>query len=511
MVEPMTAPATTPRAADPLATPLFVLAVLALALAPTQLTLTVKGIPLHPSEPFLLLAALAWAIRWIIRRDSDSLPPFAHWLLFAAGGLSLFALFAPLGPAANDEVFALARFGAEIGKAAVKDWAMETAQIVLYLLVAVTVYRAVFREPGRLRIAVFALLATTSLAVGLAVVQRALLPSHYQPDPAKRAVFADNTERMTEDEAKAYKGPIQMGVWRDGTFTPCSPALAYITVETPQHVCSTFGHWGDHGFYPSRMAYAGFLALTLPFALMLWLTDRRRWVRVWMALLFAGAAATVLAGLAVPALLLGLLVTGFALGPRAGRAVLVGNVAYVVFVVAVGGLHRAEVLVEPYRPTVRAAEAARLYEGTTHLKKFWGEQYAALNIFRGNPVLGAGNGQYQARIGQAYDVLSPVAVQRLEPDAQNGYLVALVNTGLLGLAAWLALFGLYIGLARARRREHAGDPWAAAFCGALTALVLIFFVTNPWVRGTALVIAALLAAIAAGATPSPTARIDKQE
>ncbi|OPZ86450.1 MAG: hypothetical protein BWY76_00947 [bacterium ADurb.Bin429] len=510
MVEPMTALATTPRAADPLGTPLFVLAVIALALAPTQLTIPVKGIPLHPSEPFLLLAALVWAIRWLRTRDSDSLPPFAHWLLFAAGGLSLFALFAPIGPGANDEVIALARFGAEIGKAAVKGWAMETAQVVLYLLIAVTVYRAVFREPGRLRIAIFALLATTSLAVGLAVVQRALLPSHYQPDPAKRAVFADNTERMTEDEAKAYDGPVQMGVWIDGAFTPCNPALAYVTVETPQHVCSTFGHWGDHGFYPSRMAYAAFLALALPFALVVWLTDRRRWVRLWMALLFAGAAVTVLAGLAVPAILLGLLATGIALGPRAGRAVLVGAVAYGVFVLAVGGLQRGEVLVEPYRPTVRAAEAARLYEGAAHLKKFWGEQYAALNIFRGNPVLGAGNGQYQARIGQAYDVLSPVAIQRLEPDTQNGYLVALVNTGLLGLAAWLALFGLYYGLAR-RRRENPGDPWAAALFGALAALLLVFFVTNPWVRGTATMIAALLAAIAVGATPSPAARINKKE
>ncbi|HOS42121.1 MAG TPA: hypothetical protein PK794_00365, partial [Armatimonadota bacterium] len=504
----------------------------------------------HPSEPFLLLAAFVWAIRlgvwWVTARKQPAsapepgaprraraaaasplaeLPPFAHWLLFAAGGLSLFALLAPLGPAAgaNDEVIPLARLGIEIEKAAVKGWAMETAQVVLYLLIAVTVYRAVFRAPGRLRLAVFALLAATSLAVGLAVVQRALLPAHYQPDPARRVVFADNTERMTEAEKAAYTGPRIMGVWRDGQFTPRPRALAYVTVETPQHVCSTFGHWGEHGFYPSRMAYAGFLALTLPFALVVWRTDRRRWVRLWMALLFAGAAATVLAGLAVPALLLGLLATGFALGPRAGRAVLVGVVAYGVFVFALGGLHRAEVLVEPYRPTVRAAEAARLYDGATHVKKFWGEQYAALNIFRGNPVLGAGNGQYQARIGQAYDVLSPVAAQRLEPDAQNGYLVALVNTGLLGLAAWLALFGGYWGLARARVRAAGArvrateddvptrDPWAAALCGALAALVLVFFVTNPWVRGTATVIAALLAAVAVGATPSPAARIDKQE
>jgi hypothetical protein len=485
----MVAPMTVQRqSADPLGKLLFLLAVVALALAPTQLNFAVKGIPLHPAEPFLALAALVWAIRWFSARDTASLPPFAHWLLLAAGALSVFALLQPIeidlsGLSEVPDFFVnagvlhspLLDFSVEL--TVLKSWVMETAQVILYLLVAVTIYRAVFTTPGRLRLAIFALLATTTLAVALAVVQRGLLETQYQPDPAKRTVFHERTAR------------------------------AYFTIEKPLDVCSTFGVWDEKGFHGSRTGYTGFLALTLPFGLVLLLTDRRLWVRIWMGLLFAGAAVSVLAGLAVPALLLGLLVTGAALGRRPGRAVLVGVLTYGVFLLVAGGFNRAEVLQEPFRPALGARESARLYPGEQHLKKFWGEQYAALNIFRGNPVLGAGNGRYQARIGQAYDVLSPVADQRLEPDAQNGYLVALVNTGLVGLAAWLALLGLYVGLARRKARTVAADPWTAALFGALVALIAVFFVTNPWVRGTALPIAALLAAIGSGATVVPAARI----
>jgi O-antigen ligase len=479
MVEPLTpTTAATAPAADPLGRVLFGLLLAVLALAPTQLTLG----PLHPAEPLLALAALVWAIRWLKVRDTASLPPFAHWLVLAAGALSVFALFTPYIDGAEIDrktTLVIGPLQSVLEKAALKGWAMETAQVVLYLLIAVTLFRAALTTAPRIRTAVIVLLAATTLAVGLAVAQRALLPSQRVADPEQRMVFHDKTPR------------------------------AYVTVQTPMTVCATFGSWNDKGFHPSRTAYAGFLAVALPFALALLCTSRCRGLRLWMALLLAGAAYSVLAGLLVPALLLGLLTTGIALGPRTGRWVLLGVLLYGVALLVFGGINRAEVLYEPYRLAVNDADAARLYGGTHELKKFWGEQFAALNVFRDRPIIGVGNGQYQASIGaETYDVVSKAASQRLEPDTQNGYLVTLVNTGLIGLAALLALLGLYLGLARRARRSVPGDPWMAAALGAMVALVVMMFATSPWVRGTMLPIAALLAIIGNGATCVPDERIE---
>lgn len=521
MVEPMITPSAAPDAnpADPLGRLLCWLAVAALALAPTQLTFG----PFHPSEPFLLLAALVWAIRWLKVRDTASLPPFAHWLVIAASALSVFALFAPRVEGAEIDkkaTLVVHALHATLAKAAVKEWTMDTVKVILYLLVAVTIYRAVFTSAARIRAAVITLLITTTLTVGLAVTQRVLLQHQYQPDPAKRAVFASSVARIHDEGEEgdnaaggksADNGPIIMGVWRNGQFTPCGRKKAYLTVETPMAVCATFGSWNEKGFHPSRIAYAGFLAVVLPFALVLFATDRRKWVRLWLGLLFTGAACSVLAGIVTPAIALGLLCAGICLGPHVSRWVLAGVLVYAGLLLVIPGFNHTEVLREPYRLAMNEADAARIFNGTRHLKKSWAEQYAALNAFRGSPVIGAGNGQYQASIDASYDILSTIAIptNRLESDAQNGYLVALVNTGLVGLAAWLALLGLYLGLARANLKAEPRDPWAAAAMGALVALVLLMFVTNPWVRGTMVPLAAIMAIIGNRATREPAARIEE--
>jgi O-antigen ligase len=459
----------------PLDAALVVLATAAVALAPTQVTIAVKGIPLHPAEPLLAVAALLWAVRWLRVRDTGSLPPLSHWLVLAAGAFSIFALLTDAVPEGGRNVLHLG--GIYLDTVALKGWLTETAQTVLYLLAAVTIFRAVLTDPARLRRALILLLATTTLAVAFGVAQRVMLSAQYTPDAFQRKVEIHS----------------------------------YLTVQTPIAVSAAFGSWNEHGYHPSRIAYAGFLALVLPFALTLMLTDRRLGVRIWLGLLFAGAALSVLAGLVAPIILLGLLVTGIALGPRAGRGVLVGIVAYTVFTLAAGPLQRGEVLLAPYKPVIDARDAARFYPDThtRHLKKIWGEQQAALNLFRHHPLLGVGSGQYQAKINPAYDMLSALTTQRLEPDAQNGYLLTLATTGIIGLAALLALLGGYLGLARARLR--AGAPWAAALLGSTVALAALLLVSNPWMRGTSIVIALIFAVLGTGATSAAGMRITTQE
>lgn len=487
-------PATVQEGRGPLDRLLFALAVIALALAPTQLTFKDLGgplakIPLAPAELILVLAAVVWAVRWLRMRDTSNLPPVAHWLLIGATALGVFALGKELQPSVAKEV----------------------VQLVLYLIVGVTIFRAVLTSAARMRIAVIALLATTSLAVLLGVVQRARLPHDYQEDPAKRVVFADNNDRRPDDDKLPEGTPRVMGVWRGQEFTACSRAVAYVTAQTPACVNSTFGYWGDHGYYPSRTAYAGFLALVLPFALALLIAERkRRGMLAWMGLFIAGAAFSLLAGFVGPAILAGLLVTGIVIGPRAGRGVLLGILGYGVIVLLVGGFTRTEMLQEPFSLRISATEAKYRYpdEQIRHLKKFWGEQQAALNLFRSSPLLGVGAGEYQAQMGGgAYGNFGAIDEQRLEPDMQSGYLLTLASMGLVGLAALLTLFGSYLSKAQHRLRLSRGDPWTAALLGSLAALIVLSFVTFPFVRGSIMVIVFVFAALCNPATFTPVTRM----
>ncbi len=129
---------------------------------------------------------------------------------------------------------------------------------------------------------------------------------------------------------------------------------------------------------------------------------------------------------------------------------------------------------EPFLLKITAQEA-RFYtpegDGVPLVKKFWGEQQAGLNVYRNYPLFGVGSGSYQEAIATGYDTLGDIDKQRLEPDAQNGYILTLVSNGLLGLAALLVLLGGYVRMARARVRWKRGDPWAAAQLGALVAVI----------------------------------------
>lgn len=498
---------------------LFGLAVLALALTPTQLTLTLKGVELTAAELVLAVAFLVWVARWLVARDTRSLPPITHWLIVGAAALGIFSLLS-----ATPVLHGLSAWKSALVEQ--KPVFVKIAQLVLYLLVASTVFRSVLTTSQRIRTAVIALLATTTLAVLLGVVQWAQLARQYQPDPKKRIVFADSAARdplQEEDQAasetpstqKASKVKKQVGYWDEHGFHPCSRLKSFLIVQTPNAVSSTFGSWSKHGYYPSRNAYAGFLALVLPFALALLVTERKRGAIVlWLSLLFIGAACSLMAGYVAPALLLGLLVTGVSLGMKTGRYVVLGIVGYVVLISLLGGLtlNAGQIISEPLKLKISTADAKNYTDdGVPILKKSWGEQQAALNVYRHHPLFGVGSGRYQEEIANGYDTLGGVDRQRLESDAQNGYLLTLVSTGLLGLAALLALLGGYLKLARDRIRLLPGDPWAAAQLGALVAVVLMLFATNVWVRGTSVVFAALLAMISNYATLPPAERMNQQE
>lgn len=497
---------------DPLGRLLFALAVLALALAPTQLTVAIKNLPLAPAEVVLLIAILVWAIRWCIVRDTTSLPPLANWLLVLAGALSVIGLLTDqqilldLQHALGDKQGTLlTQIKALKSLAPFKDYLMDVVKLALYFLLLYTVFRASFTTPQRIRAAMTALLITTSLAVLLGVAQRILLQSQYQPDPLKRHTFVlqDPKETSSEFTEEVRKAPSRYA------------SVVYTTVETPIEVSSTFGSWDAHGYHPSRNAYVGLLALVLPFALAIFAAARRALViRIWIVLLLLGAAASLLAGYLVPAVLIGLMVTGIALGAGFTRGVLIGIAACLLVLLAIGGHNRREVLQEPFQLRISAEEAHFRYpgddgqSGTRHLKKFWGEQLAALNLLRSdprnyppgdsslthrNPLFGVGMGQYQAKINMAYGSLGPVSSQRLEPDGQNGYLLTAVNMGLFGLAALLALFGAGIGQAYRLVRAGYAQPWSAALLGSLTALAVMTLSMNSLVRGLLVVIVALLA------------------
>lgn len=224
---------------------LFALAVLALALSPTQLTL--PGLPLSAAEVTLALAALVWAIRWLKERDSYNLPPFAIWLFIAAGLLSLTGIINGYTLLESDPT-AKAMLNEKIS-----SYVTEMAKLVLYLIIGVTVFRAVLNSPKRIKIAIGALLITTSLAVLLALIQRFILPGMYQPVANDRVVF-DHFN------------------WQ-----------AYLHIDLPTKVSSTFGSWNKHGYHASSAAYAGYLGLVLPFALAFLVEFRkRRGVAVWM-------------------------------------------------------------------------------------------------------------------------------------------------------------------------------------------------------------------------------------
>lgn len=157
-------------------------------------------------------------------------------------------------------------------------------------------------------------------------------------------------------------------------------------------------------------------------------------------------------------------------------------------------LHRAPIMAGPSGPVTVAqrlgASTAVLDGGAgdatlAHRLFLW---RAAVEMIRQDPVLGAGYGQFPARLSEVrehlrhdarYTALRPSQQAELTPYAHNEYLHLWAETGVLGLGAFLALVAAAarsLGRALGSTQGRA-SLWAAA--AALTALLVHGLVSYP--------------------------------
>lgn len=191
------------------------------------------------------------------------------------------------------------------------------------------------------------------------------------------------------------------------------------------------------------------------------------------------------------------LAAGLLADARSGQLTLRWGPPVALLVVALattGLLHRAPIMTGPAGPVTLAqrlgASAAVLDGGArdatlAHRRFLW---RAALEMIRRDPLLGAGYGQFAARLGEVrvdlrqdtlYTSLRPSQQRELTPYAHNEFLHLLAETGLVGLVAFLALLaGAGRSLARALTSASGhGAAWGAA--AALTALLIHGLVSYP--------------------------------
>ncbi len=249
------------------------LSVIALSLSPAQISIIGK---FTPSDLILIIAAFFWFVLLIIKRKSSMLPPISNWIFLAIITFSIVGIVASLNPESiaalkSSEIMIQIKDG--IKQAITQD----IAKIIIYLIVGVGIFRVIFTTEQKIRLAAYGLLIGTTFAISLAVYQRMQLHNNYQPERQKRVVFANNFDRLSEEDKVVFEKENRnkiMGVWKineqgENEFKPCSKYKAYLTAETPIQVCSTFGSWSDHGYMPSRFGYCAFLALALPLLLIL--------------------------------------------------------------------------------------------------------------------------------------------------------------------------------------------------------------------------------------------------
>ncbi len=481
---------------------LFWLSIAAVTFAPTQISIVSK---LTPSDLALILAAIIWVVLLIIKRKSSMLPPISNWVFAAIITFSIVGIAAAFNPESLSALKAPEIMG-QIKDSVKQAITQDIAKIIIYLIVGVGIYRTIFTDQQRIRIAAYGLLIGTTFAVLLAVYQRIQLHNHYQSDRQKRVVFASNFDRLSDEDKELFKKEnkkIIMGMWKNdennnNVFTTCSKYKAYLTAETPIQVCSTFGSWSDHGYMPSRFGYCAFLALALPLLLILLASEKKLWMRLWIGLVFAGASATFLAGYLFPALIIGLFVSSIMLQGK-NRLFSFAIIAAIILIAIIPWHNRREVFTEPYLMTVNQADADYYYEGKPALKKIWGEQQSALNSFRSSPLYGSGPATFGDMAGKSYDTMGDLEKQRLEPDAHSGYLITAIQSGILGLAALFMLLGFYLKTAVKTIRINR-DLWVIASLGAVMSLTFLLIFTFPVVRGIGTLLAMIMGITAARET-----------
>lgn len=390
----------------------FALALAALALGSTQLSIKIAGIFISPADPLVWLACGLLALQALAARAwrSVRLPPLPAWLLIGAACLSV------------------ARAGNRLE--AVK----EIAQWAEYFLAAVAVFAAVLASEHRRRAAVFALLGIAAAVTAIAAAQ--------------------------------YAGP----------------------AVDPFRVRGLFGN---------RNILGGYLALVLPIAFSLAiLPGARPGLRVALGVLAAAGSAVALAGGTLIALAVGFIGAALARGRLAFTAVLVALALGAGF--ALPSLPRDNV--------ATAAESIDLFNAEGTISPRITEWHAAWNMWKEQPLLGVGIGNYQLNIGRYYGYVERPNRNVTEPDSHNLYLVIGSTVGLLGLLAYLGLLLDAIGRAA---RAPAGDAFARALgvgiCWGLVAFMLNGIWAGLVVRGLGLPLAFVLALAGSLAAPGRAA------
>jgi len=443
------------------------LASLSLLFSPTQVIL--PKIPLTLSDLLLVIAFLLLIILFIIDKERAKLLPELPVVIFViAAFLSIVAVIASIDFNNFFHVSAEeAEMGMQSGIQILKAFTLEFFKYVLYLLIGVAIFKCALKSDKWRKISVILLTVGVGVAVMFASYQRYNLT--YIENPTQRTVV-ENSDSLKK---------------------------AFTTVETPVAVGSTFGYWSDKGFHGGFIPYACFLALALPFLLYLALKKPLWWILTTPILILAGYS--VLAGRVIPAILVGLLITAFVYSKKAGLITTGAILLYVALLAFIPSVNRVQVLCEPYNVMVSEADAEYYHDGTNHLKKFFSEGYAAINLIRGTSstantgLFGVGLSLYQDNIQEGYSTLGETTNQRLHHGESSVYTFTLASLGILGLVSLIYMYWHYFKSALILKRAE--SKISAPILGSIIALIILSFTAMPFMRGEGIIIAAILGLI----------------
>jgi len=276
-----------------------------------------------------------------------------------------------------------------------------------------------------------------------------------------------------------------------------------------QYAAPSFTAYRVGGFFENRNQLSVYLALTVPFLVGVALYEKQPWARYALLVTTAGALVVTLSGFAFLALLAGLLVV-FGFRKPAYAFLLLAAVA----VLLAGGrgilprdnarILRRSIDVFPRQ----AGEEDPMFELTgdgqssnKQSKNFFivSPRYrrweANCNIIAAFPVFGAGAGNHNKRIASYYGMITKPSGLETEKhfgrtfdehDTFSRYMVAAVETGVVGVMALIFLFMTFFRKA-ALSYVHAGDGFVKGLglgaLGSMAALLVLCFFHDPFIRG----------------------------
>jgi putative inorganic carbon (HCO3(-)) transporter len=216
-----------------------------------------------------------------------------------------------------------------------------------------------------------------------------------------------------------------------------------------------------------KNSYAQIMIILLPLAFALYTTERDR-VRRALAvgcgtLVLCGAALTFSRGGAVAMAIMIVAAVAMRIVPLRHVALIVAAIAAVVLTVAPDYVARVQTLAAAESATSQESSADAAIRGRAT------ENLAALHVLRDHPVLGVGPDQFFRRYSQAYANQLDLRFLQTRRRAHTLYLELAADTGLVGLAAFLAILGTTVVQLRrwARVRLREGHSELAAYANAL--------------------------------------------